>query len=71
MRSGIDLIKKGEKAIFPYEKGVVIPEKKMQTTYPCTYGFLKEYKENLIKIFPVDKTYDGDKCGCKDYLGNI
>ncbi len=24
--------------------------------------------KNLIKIFPVDKTYDGDKWGCKDYL---
>lgn len=47
MRSEIDLIKKGEKAIFPYEKGTVIPEKKMQTTYPGTYGFLKEYKEKL------------------------
>lgn len=23
---------------------------------------------NLIKIFPVDKIYDGDKWGCKDYL---
>ena len=49
MRSEIDLIKKGEKAIFPYEKGVVIPEKKMQTTYPSTYKFLKEYKEKLDK----------------------
>lgn len=47
MRSEIDLIKKGEKAIFPYEKGAVIPEKKMQTTYPCTYEFLREYKEKL------------------------
>lgn len=24
--------------------------------------------KNLIKIFPVDKTYDGDKWGCKDYF---
>ena len=47
MRSEIDLIKKGEKAIFPYEKGAIIPEKKMQSTYPSTYGFLKEYKEKL------------------------
>ena len=23
---------------------------------------------NLIKIFPIDKTYDGDKWGCKDYF---
>lgn len=23
---------------------------------------------NLIKIFPVDKIYDGDKWGCKDYF---
>ena len=24
--------------------------------------------KNLIKIFPIDKTYDGDKWGCKDYF---
>lgn len=47
MRSEIDLIKKGEKAIFPYENGSVIPEKKMQLAYPCTYAFLKEYKKKL------------------------
>lgn len=23
---------------------------------------------NLIKIFPIDKTYDSDKWGCKDYF---
>lgn len=23
---------------------------------------------NLINIFPIDKTYDGDKWGCKDYF---
>lgn len=23
---------------------------------------------NLIEIFPIDKTYDGDKWGCKDYF---
>ena len=47
MRSEIDLIKKGEKAIFPYERGTVIPEKKMRSSYPFTYAFLKEYKEKL------------------------
>nr|WP_300837415.1 N-6 DNA methylase [uncultured Acetatifactor sp.] len=47
MRSEIDLVRKGEKAIFPYENGAVIPEVKMQTEYPCTYGFLKEYKDRL------------------------
>lgn len=24
--------------------------------------------KNLIKIFPIDKTYDGDKWGCKNYF---
>lgn len=24
--------------------------------------------KNLIKIFPIDKDYDGDKWGCKDYF---
>lgn len=24
--------------------------------------------KNLIKIFPIDKEYDGDKWGCKDYF---
>ena len=47
MRSEIDLIRKGEKAIFPYENGAVIPEKKMQAEYPYAYGFLKEYKDKL------------------------
>lgn len=47
MRSEIDLVRKGEKAIFPYENGAVIPEKKMQSEYPYTYGFLKEYKDKL------------------------
>lgn len=49
MRSEIDLIEKSEKAIFPYEKGSVIPEKKMRLVYPSTYAFLKEYKEKLNK----------------------
>lgn len=47
MRSEVDLVKKGEKAIFPYENGEVIPEKKMQSEYPYTYEFLKEYKDKL------------------------
>lgn len=33
------------------------------------FGIIGRIKlKNLIKIFPVDKTYDGDKWGCKDYL---
>ncbi len=47
MRSEIDLIRKSEKAIFPYVNGSVIPEEKMQLAYPCTYSFLKEYKKKL------------------------
>ena len=47
MRSEIDLIKKGEKAIFPYKNGTIISEDKMRSLYPCTYGFLIEYKKKL------------------------
>lgn len=47
MRSEVDLIKKVEKAIFPYENGAVIPEKAMKSIYPFTYRFLKEYKDKL------------------------
>ena len=47
MRSEIDLIKKGEKAIFPYENGAVIPEKRMRSDYPCAYDFLRKYKDKL------------------------
>lgn len=33
------------------------------------FGIIGRIKlKNLIKIFPVDKTYDGDRWGCKDYF---
>lgn len=33
------------------------------------FGIIGRIKlKNLIKIFPIDKTYDGDKWGCKDYF---
>ena len=33
------------------------------------FGIIGRIKlKNLIKIFPVDKTYDEDKWGCKDYF---
>lgn len=33
------------------------------------FGIIGRIKlKNLIKIFPVEKTYDGDKWGCKDYF---
>lgn len=33
------------------------------------FGIIGRIKlENLIKIFPIDKEYDGDKWGCKDYF---
>lgn len=47
MRTEIDLVKKGEKAIFPYEKGTVVPEREMREKYPYTYNFLLEYKSKL------------------------
>lgn len=33
------------------------------------FGIIGRIKlNNLIKIFPIDKTYNGDKWGCKDYF---
>ena len=33
------------------------------------FGIIGRIKlNNLIKIFPIDKTYDGDKWECKDYF---
>lgn len=33
------------------------------------FGIIGRIKlKNLIKIFPIDKTYDGDKGDCKDYF---
>ena len=33
------------------------------------FGIIGRIKlNNLIKIFPIDKTYDSDKWGCKDYF---
>lgn len=33
------------------------------------FGIIGRIKlNNLIKMFPIDKTYDGDKYGCKDYF---
>lgn len=33
------------------------------------FGIIGQIKlKNLIKIFPIDKTYDGDKWDCKDYF---
>ena len=47
MRSENDLISKGEKAIFPYEKGAIISEDYFVKKYPCAYAFLKEYQSIL------------------------
>lgn len=47
MRSELDLIKKGEKAIFPYENGTIMPEDIVASQYPNTYAFLLEYKDKL------------------------
>ena len=47
MRSEADLIEKGEKAIFPYENGTIIPECIVASQYPKTYAFLLEYKDKL------------------------
>lgn len=33
------------------------------------FGIIGRIKlNNLVKIFPIDKEYDGDKWGCKDYF---
>lgn len=33
------------------------------------FGIIGRIKlNNLIKVFPIDKEYDGDKYGCKDYF---
>lgn len=32
----------------------------------CVIGRIK--LNNLVKIFPIDKEYDGNKCECKDYF---
>lgn len=33
------------------------------------FGIISRIKlKNLIQIFPIDKEYDGDKWGCKDYF---
>lgn len=33
------------------------------------FGIIGRIKlKNLVKIFPIDKTYDGDKWDCKDYF---
>lgn len=47
MRSEADLIKKSEKAIFPYKNGAVIPEDVVASKYPNAYAFLLEYKDKL------------------------
>lgn len=47
MRSEADLIKKVEKAIFPYENGTVIPEEIVASEYPNAYAFLLEYRNKL------------------------
>lgn len=36
------------------------------------FGLIGRIKlKNLIKIFPIDKDYDGDKWGCKDFTMNV
>ena len=40
---------------------------RLDSSYNTPFA-VKEAGGNLIKIFPIDKTYDGDKWGCKDYF---
>lgn len=49
MRTEDDLISKGEKAIYPYQKGKIIPESIMKSIYPKTYAFLLEFKPKLME----------------------
>ena len=48
MRNEMDLIQKGEKAIYPYVDGKIIPETDFEKKYPCAYSFLTEYKDKLL-----------------------
>lgn len=48
MRSEEDLIEKGEKAIYPYKNGKIIPEISLKSDYPRAYKFLSEYKDKLM-----------------------
>lgn len=47
MRTEKDLISKGQKAIFPYENGMIITEESFENRYPFAYEFLKEYEDIL------------------------
>ncbi|OUT19695.1 HsdM family class I SAM-dependent methyltransferase [Campylobacter concisus] len=48
MRSEMDLIKKGEKAIYPYIDGKIIHEAIFEKKYPYAYSFLEKHKEKLL-----------------------
>lgn len=48
MRNESDLVQKGEKAIYPYVDGKIIPEAVFKGKYPCAYSFLTEYKDKLL-----------------------
>lgn len=48
MRNEKDLIQKGEKAIYPYVDGRIIPENVFAKKYPYAYSFLNEYKDKLL-----------------------
>jgi adenine-specific DNA-methyltransferase len=48
MRCETDLIQKGEKAIYPYIDGKIIPETVFEKKYPYAYLFLAKYKNKLL-----------------------
>lgn len=48
MRNEEDLIKKGEKAIYPYDNGKIISEIIFAEKYPFAYRFLVKYKDKLL-----------------------
>lgn len=48
MRCEKDLLTKGEKAIFPYMNGTIIPESILKSNYPYAYKFLEDNKKDLL-----------------------
>ena len=48
MRTETDLIQKGEKAIYPYMSGKILPEHFFKKKFPYAYSFLSKYKDKLL-----------------------
>lgn len=63
-----DIERENQRLDFNYQTSFAVKEASFHLI-DALFGIIGRIKlNNLIKVFPIDKTYDGDKWDCKDYF---